>query len=115
MPRKATLQELLYTDNSHTSVGLIQAVLKQNAVWPDPSLVRGGAETPPSWCSAGTFAPATRLAVEWLQMHVPEGDWRQGYRASNADARLTIFPEAFWSAPPSYSATQPLRVLLVED
>jgi CheY-like chemotaxis protein len=115
MPRKATLQELLYTDNSHTSVGLIQAVLRQNAVWPDPPLVRVGAETPPSWCSAGTFAPAPRLDVEWPLGHVPEGDWRQGYGASNADARLTVFPEAFWSAPPSYSKTQPLRVLLVED
>jgi hypothetical protein len=105
MPGKATLQELLYTDNRRTSVVLIQAVRRQNTVWQAPPLVQGEAETLPSWRSASTFTPATRLDAEWPQMHVPEGNGRQGYRASNADARLTLFPEAFWSTPPSYSET----------
>jgi two-component system, cell cycle sensor histidine kinase and response regulator CckA len=115
MPLKATLQELLYTDHRRASIELIQAVLRQNTGWQGPPLVRRGAETPTSWCSAGAFAPASRLDVEWLLMQVPEVDWHEVYSASNADARLHLFPEAFWSAPPSYSETRPLRVLLVED
>ena len=72
----------------------------------------GGADIP----VAGRCV-CTRLSLgrDRPLMHSPAIDYSEIGATPDTEARLTVFPEAFLSAPQPHTESQPLQVLLVED
>src|SRR5262249_1896277 len=95
----ALLLALLQADMRCSDTFLMPADLMQTCSMAGPAAVAGG----------------TSPGVAWLLTHSPGIHWAEIGATPDTDAKCTVFPEAFLSAPQLDTESQPLRVLLVED
>src|SRR5260370_40862080 len=106
------LLALLQTDKRYNDLFLTPAALTRTCSRSGAAASAGGADIPVAGRCVGT---RLSLGRDRLLMHAPAIDYSEIGATPDTEARLTVFPEAFLSAPQPHTESQPLRVLLVED
>ena len=102
-------------DPQARSPALLLALLQADMRCPDTFLMPADLMQTCSMAGPAAVAGSASPGLAGLLTYSPEIHWSEIGATPDTDAKRTVFPEAFLSAPQLDTESQPLRVLLVED
>src|SRR5215470_16409323 len=97
------------------SPALLLALLQADMCCPDTFLMPADLMQTCTMAGSAAVTGSASPGLAWLPTYSSEMHWSEIGATPGIDAKHTVFPEAFLSAPQLDTESQPLRVLLVED